>query len=295
MKVPLLEERARAARDMLASCALCPRACGANRLAGGRGFCRAGAAVRVAAVSLHFGEEPPISGTRGSGTVFTSRCNLRCLFCQNYPISQLDAGRDMTPEELGERLLWLADKGAHNVNFVTPTPHVPQIIEALLFARTRGLAIPVVYNTNGYDSLETLALLDGIVDIYLPDRKYRTQALAREASDAPDYPLHNARAVAEMVRQVGPLETDEDGIARRGVLIRHLVLPGRVGETAAVLAHIRREFGADMPVSLMGQYFPAYEAPARPGYDRKLTAREYDRAIAAAVDLGLTNVAIQEI
>jgi len=249
----------------------------------------------VAAVSLHFGEEPPISGTRGSGTVFTSHCNMRCLFCQNYPISQLDAGRDMACEELGERLLWLAEKGAHNVNFVTPTPHAAAILEALAWAARRGFDLPVVYNTNGYESPEALALLDGVVDIYLPDVKYRSFDLAREASDAPDYPIHNARAVTEMVRQVGPLVTGSDGIARRGVLLRHLVLPGRVEETEAVLAFVRESFGCRVPVSLMGQYFPAFEAPARRGFARKLSRREYGRAMEAALGLGLDRVFVQEI
>lgn len=288
-------ERAAAARAILSRCALCPRRCGVDRLAGARGYCRGGALARVAAVSLHYGEEPPISGTRGSGTVFFSGCTLRCLFCQNYPISQLDAGRDMTAGELADRLLWLQEKGAHNINFVTPTHFVPQVVEAVERARALGLSIPIVWNSNGYDSPEALALLEGIVDIYLPDMKYRSRRLAREASGAADYPEHNLRGVAEMVRQVGPLRTDASGIARRGVLVRHLVLPGRVAETAAVLEEIRRSFGPDMPVSLMGQYFPAWEAPRRRGYDRKITAREYDRAIAAAVALGLNDVAIQEI
>lgn len=291
----LLAERAELARRMLAPCKLCPRMCGADRAGGARGYCRAGAVLRVAAVSLHFGEEPQISGTRGSGTVFLSGCNMRCVFCQNYPISQLDAGRKMSSEELAEKLLWLQEKGAHNVNFITPTHFTAQILEALFFAVRSGFSLPVVWNTNGYESLETLALLDGVVAIYLPDMKYRSEALAREASGVPDYPLHNALAVAEMVRQVGPLVMGPDGIARRGVLIRHLVLPGRAREAAAVLAHIRREFGARMPVSLMGQYFPAFEAPGRAGYRKKLSARDYDRAVAAAVELGLENVAIQEI
>ncbi len=199
------------------------------------------------------------------------------------------------PEIGGSSPSWIERKGAHNVNFVTPTPQIPQMIGAVLAARERGFSLPVVYNTGGYESPEGLALLDGVVDIYLPDVKYRTEALAAEASAAPGYPAHNATAVAGMVRQVGPLEAGADGIGTRGVLIRHLVLPGRVEETEAVLAFIRERFGTEMPLSLMGQYFPAHRAAATPGYDRKLFPGEYERAVAAAVKLGLSNVFIQEM
>ncbi len=290
-----LRARAAAAREALRGCRLCPRRCGADRLAGETGFCGAGATARVAAVSVHDGEEPPISGTRGSGTVFFSHCNLECLFCQNYPISQMGVGRTMTADELAGRLLWLQARRVHNVNFVTPTPHVPQVIGALAAARGSGFSLPVVYNTNGYESPQALALLEGVVDIYLPDVKYRSAGLAAEASGAADYPAHNALALAEMVRQVGPLATDADGIATRGVLIRHLVLPGRRAETEAVLAFVRERFGPEMPLSLMGQYFPAHRAPSTAGYERKLSTEEYERAVDAAEALGLTNVFIQEI
>lgn len=285
---------------MLQECRLCPRECRVDRRAGESGFCGAGAEAKVAAVSVHHGEEPPISGTRGSGTVFFSHCNMRCLFCQNYPISQLGNGREMSVEELGNRLLWLQAKGVHNVNFVTPTPHVPHLIGSVSYAREKGLTIPVVYNTNGYDSLEALALLDGTVDIYLPDMKYRSEGLSERASATPDYPARNDGAVAEMLRQVGPLSVGEDGIALRGVLIRHLVLPGRVGETKRVLGHIRETFGPDTPLSLMGQYFPAYKAPSLRGrsavspFARKLSPNEYDRAIAHALETGLRNTFIQD-
>ncbi len=279
----------------LSSCRLCPRACGANRLAGERGFCRAGLAARVAAVSIHHGEEPPISGTRGSGTVFFSHCNMTCLFCQNYPISQLGNGRDMDAETLAGELLRLQGKGAHNVNFVTPTPHVPQLVDAVRIARMGGFSIPVVYNTNGYDSLEALALLDGVVDIYLPDAKYRSGELAESISGAADYPESNDAALAEMVRQVGFLTVGEDGIATRGVLVRHLVLPGKIEETVKVLRRLAEVFGPDLPLSLMGQYFPAYRASETPGFEEKLAVEEYEQAIAAAEALGFSNVFIQEI
>jgi len=248
-----------------------------NRLKGERGFCRAGLLARVASISLHHGEEPPISGTGGSGTVFFAHCNMACLFCQNYPISQLDNGRKMDREALAQELLKLQARGAHNVNFVTPTPHVPQMVEAVHLARKDNLIIPVIYNSNGYDSLEALNLTEGVVDIYLPDAKYRSGELARHASDTFDYPEANASALKEMVRQVGFLEVDQKGIAVRGVLVRHLVLPDRVEETLNVLAYLRETFGPEIPISLMGQYFPAYKA-----YDTDLARDNLENDIPAA-------------
>jgi putative pyruvate formate lyase activating enzyme len=279
----------------LGACRLCPRECGVDRLAGERGFCGAGAVARVAAVSIHNGEEPPISGTSGSGTVFLSHCNMACRFCQNYPISQLGNGRDMDADALAGELMRLQSRGAHNVNFVTPTPHAAHIAGAVPLARSRGFALPVVYNTNGYDSLEALDLLDGVVDIYLPDAKYRSPSLAAELSGTPGYVSGNDDAIAAMVRQTGFLSVGEDGIATRGVLVRHLVLPGRVEETEAVLRRLAETFGPDLPLSLMGQYFPAWKAPETPGLDRKLTRKEYARAVAAAERLSFRNVFIQEI
>jgi len=292
-----LEERFEETWEMLRECRFCPRECRVDRLAGETGNCGAGAAAKVAAVSVHDGEEPPISGTRGSGTVFFSHCNMRCLFCQNYPISQFGTGRETGIENLGERLLRLQAKGVHNIHFVTPTPHLPHLIGSVLHAKKKGLRIPVIYNTNGYESLESLSWLEGTVDIYLPDMKFRSETLAGQISGTPDYPEHNDRAIAAMLRQVGPLDVGGNGIARRGVLIRHLVLPGRIGETEKVLRHIRETFGPDIPLSLMGQYFPAYRASslleASP-FARKLTAGEYGRAIDIALDLGLENTFIQD-
>lgn len=291
----LLRERVAASSGMLRECALCPRKCRVDRLEGEIGYCGAGARAKVAAVSVHHGEEPPISGTRGSGTVFFSHCNMACLFCQNFPISQMGVGKEMESCALGDRFLELEEKGVHNVNFVTPTPHVPQMIEGLLDARKKGFTLPVVYNTNGYDSPEALALLDGIVDIYLPDMKYGAGGLSGEISETPDYAEHNSLAIDEMFRQAGPLSKGRDGIARRGVLVRHLVLPGRAEETERVLSSLRMKYGKRVPLSLMGQYFPAYRAMGRPGFDRKLTKEEYEGAIRTARRMGLTNVYIQEI
>jgi putative pyruvate formate lyase activating enzyme len=207
----------------------------------------------------------------------------------------MGVGRRMTAGELGDRLLWLEGKGVHNVNFVTPTPHVPQLIGAVLAAREKGFSLPVVYNTSGYDSEEALSLLEGIVDIYLPDMKYRSEELSGLASGAPDYVVHNPRAIAEMLRQVGPLETDGDGIARRGVLVRHLVLPGRTEETERVLSFLLGEYGRRLPLSLMGQYFPAHRAGTVAGFGRKPSKDEYGSAVRLAERMGLEDVYIQEI
>jgi putative pyruvate formate lyase activating enzyme len=310
---PLLEadslrEGSLRVRNALRECRLCPRTCGADRTARAIGFCGAGAEAKVDAVSLHFGEEPPISGTRGSGTVFFSHRNMTCLFCQNYPISQRGNGKELTVGKLAGESLRLQERGAHSVNFVTPTPNLPHIIGAVAAAREKGFTIPAAYNTNGYDSLEAMALPDGVVDIHLPDMKCRSDDLPTLAEEAPDYPVHNARALAETLRQTGPLAVEEGGIATRGVLIRHLVLPGRVDETEAVLTFIRETNGPDMPLSLMGQYIQAYKASDRnndmkiregaggvptPRFDRKLTAAEYDRAVGFIVRLEFENVFIQ--
>jgi len=266
----------------LTRCALCPRACGVDRSRGELGFCGAGSTARVASFAVHGGEEPPISGSRGSGNVFLSGCNLACRFCQNYPISRLGVGRDFTAEEFARGLLGLQRQGVHNINFVTPTPWVPQILEALLIARRSGLVLPVVWNCGGYESLPVLRLLEGVVDIYLPDMKYACGRRAWNLSRAPRYAAANRQAVVEMLRQVGPLRVGRGGLARRGVLVRHLVLPGGVKDTSAVLATLRR-LDALVPVSLMYQYFPAHRAVGHAVYGRRLWREE---AIAARRTLG---------
>jgi putative pyruvate formate lyase activating enzyme len=282
-----LKAQAVAARRHLRRCTLCPRACGVDRAAGERGFCGAGATVRVAACSVHGGEEPPISGTRGSGNVFFTGCNLACIFCQNYPISRLGVGRDLRVEELAAEMRSLEAQGAHNINCVTPTPWVPQILEALLLARDAGLAVPVVWNCGGYEALPTLRLLEGAVEIFLPDMKYVSGSLAWSWSRAPRYPAVNRAAVAEMVRQAGPLRVDRAGIARRGVLVRHLVLPARGGETAAVLKAVR-SISPRLPVSLMFQYFPAHRAVGHPVLGRRLWREECVAARRALGRAGIT-------
>jgi putative pyruvate formate lyase activating enzyme len=277
-----LMERARRGRELLRSCRLCPRSCGVDRLRGERGFCGAGFHPRVAAVAVHEGEEPPISGTSGSGNIFFTGCNLACFYCQNYPISRLGVGKDLDLEELAGAMLNLQGRGVHALNLVTPTPWIPQILEALSAARSRGLTLPIVFNSGGYESLEALSLLDGAVDVYLPDMKYASNGRAFRYSRAPRYAAANKAAVAEMVRQVGTLVTDDGGIAVRGVLVRHLVLPGGEEDSLAVLRSLGRIDPAP-PLSLMFQYFPAYRAVGHPLFGRRLW-REECRTVARAAE-----------
>lgn len=276
------------AREILRECALCPRECGADRLAGETGVCRAGAQARVASFNLHHGEEPPISGARGSGTVFLSHCNLRCVFCQNYPISHMGNGVPAPARELADMMLKLQKRGAHNINFVTPTHYMPQIIEAVEIAAGDGLRLPIVYNCGGYESVEAVRLLDGIVDVYLPDIKYSRAEPAGELSGASDYFERARDAVKEMFSQVGLLETDDEGVAVRGLLIRHLVLPGGLAGSREVLEFVARELSPDVSMSVMSQYFPAHEAPLHPAVSRRVTAAEYQAALDALEEFGMT-------
>ena len=285
-----LAERARRAMERLTHCDICPRACGVDRLAGELGYCRAGALAKVASANVHMWEEPPISGWRGSGTIFFSHCTARCLFCQNYPISQLDTGREVSPSELAAMMRSLQGRGCHNINLVTPTHYVPQILQALAIAARDGLTVPIVYNTSGYESLETLALLDGVVDIYLPDSKYGDDDVARELSGFRDYVSANRAALIEMARQVGNgIAVDAEEIAERGMIVRHLVLPHGLSQTPAVLAWIAEALGRDTYVSLMSQYFPAHQALEHPLLSRRVSRDEYDEALAALERSGLTN------
>ncbi|NPV07450.1 MAG: radical SAM protein [Anaerolineae bacterium] len=290
-----LARRARAAWAELASCRLCPRACGVNRLQGERGACGVGAEPVVASWNVHHGEEPPISGTRGSGTIFFSGCSGRCLFCQNYPISQLGVGRPVTVQRLAGMMLELQRRGCHNINFVTPTHFVPAILRATDVAARAGLNIPLVYNSSGFESLETLALLEGVIDVYLPDAKYASDAVALEVSGFPGYVAANRAALKEMARQVGPaLVLGPGGLAERGMIVRHLVLPGDLAGTAEVLRWLAREISPQVPVSLMSQYFPAHRALQHPLLGRKLTEGELEQALACFEAAGLAEGWLQE-
>jgi putative pyruvate formate lyase activating enzyme len=290
-----LQERAEEAMARLARCRLCPRHCDVNRLEDERGHCRAGLHPLVASWNAHSWEEPPISGTRGSGTVFFGGCSGRCRFCQNYPISQLGVGQEVATPDLGAMMLELQVRGCHNVNLVTPSHFIPQILAALVIAAAQGLHLPLVYNCSGYDDVEALRLLDGVVDIYLPDAKYADDENAREYSGFPRYVEANRAALREMYRQVGELQLDGDGVAVRGMIVRHMVLPGGIAGTGRVLRWIARDLSPTVHVSLLAQYFPAHRALGHPLLGRKLTWEEYDAAIAAFEAAGLENGWIQEL
>jgi putative pyruvate formate lyase activating enzyme len=290
-----LQQRIEAAYSLLESCRVCPRECGVNRLKNDKlGFCRSGLNPIVSSASAHHGEEPPISGTKGSGTIFFANCNLRCVYCQNYPISQLGNGAEKTPGELACQMLSLQEQGCHNLNLVTPTHFMPQILKALGIARERGFTLPVVYNTSGYESVEALQLLEGIVDVYLTDMRYADDKIARRYSTAVHYPEINQAAVAEMYRQVGNLEVDEQGIAKRGLIIRHLVLPNKLSGTEAIMKFLAEDISKDVSISLMSQYFPAYKAQGVKELSRRITAEEYEEACQIMLKYGLENGWMQE-
>lgn len=289
-----LGRRIAKALAMQSPCRLCPRACGARRDAGEKGFCREGAIARVFSAAPHFGEEPPLSGTAGSGAVFFSGCTLRCSYCQNHAFSQGGAGSEVAPGGLARIFLSLEARGCHNLNLVTPTHFLPQILQALATAADGGFALPIVYNTSGYETGEVLRLLDGVADIYLPDMRYHEAAPAARYSGAGDYPEVNRRAVREMWRQVGPLVADAAGIARRGLIVRHLVLPGGVAGTRGILRFLADGVSRDVAVSLMSQYTPCFRALGDPLLGRRLTRDEFEEAAAALHDLGFANGWVQE-
>jgi putative pyruvate formate lyase activating enzyme len=283
-----LMARARAAVLHLEACDLCARYCRVNRLVTARGaVCRTGRLARVASYGPHYGEEAPLTGRSGSGTVFFSWCNLRCVFCQNWEISQREAGVEVSADRLATAMLELQEIGCHNVNLVTPSHVVAQILEALVIAVPAGLRLPLVYNTGGYDSPEALALLDGVIDIYMPDVKYGSSELARRYSHVREYVSVNQAAVREMHRQVGDLRLDESGIAFRGLLVRHLVLPDDLAGTDEVLAFLARDISTNTYLNLMDQYRPAYRAAEHHPLDRGLSAAEYRRARELAARYGL--------
>ncbi len=282
-----LHRRALEAGASLGRCSLCPRACRVDRLAGERGRCRIGKLAKVAGAGPHFGEERPLVGRGGSGTIFFSGCNLACLFCQNFDISHLDRGFEMEAAELARSMLELQEAGCENINLVSPSHVIPQILAALAIAAGDGLRLPLVYNTGGYDAVDSLRLLDGIVDIYMPDMKYGDDQVGRKLSGVPDYASRNREALLEMHRQVGDLTLDERGIARRGLLVRHLVLPAGLAGTDVVAHFIAQQLSLDTYVNIMGQYRPLHEAWRHPEIDRPLRPTEYRAAVHMARDAGL--------
>ncbi|NOR41262.1 MAG: radical SAM protein [Gammaproteobacteria bacterium] len=283
-----LQARAKQAYQHMTNCDLCARYCYINRFETIKGaVCRTGERAVVNGYGAHHGEEDPLRGSHGSGTLFFSWCSLRCAFCQNWKISQKGIGREVEPDELAEMMLSLQAQGCHNINFVTPSHVVAQIIAAVAIAARQGLHLPLVYNTGGYDSPEALALLDGIIDIYMPDMKYGDSNNAREYSRVRDYAEVNFAAVKEMHRQVGDLQLDEHGIAQRGLLVRHLVLPGNIAGTDKVLSYLADEVSTNTYLNLMDQYHPCYRADDNPPLDRNLSPSEYQEALGLTEKYGL--------
>jgi putative pyruvate formate lyase activating enzyme len=294
-----LQKRAEALEKRLAHCNLCPRNCDVNRLEGELGFCRSGVVSIVASICAHHGEEPPLSGTKGSGTVFFGNCNMRCVYCQNHQISQDRRrlrGQDMDCHTLAQMLLYLQnDLGCHNINFVSPSHFVPQMVRAVLEAVPLGLCLPLVYNTSGYDSISTLKLLDGVIDIYLPDIRYADNKVAKKYSRAPDY-VENARAaIKEMYRQVGNLIVNGEGVAQRGLIVRHLILPEGLAGSEESLTWLAREVSLEVHLSVMAQYYPAHHAGRFLAIARRITEAEYDSVMALLDGLGMENGWIQAL
>ena len=285
-----LKERIEAALCLLESCSVCPRRCSVNRLAGDAGKCHTCREAIVSSYGPHFGEEAPLVGKHGSGTIFFTNCNLKCLFCQNYSISQSGEGEKVSKGELASIMLSLQARGCHNINLVSPTHVVPQILEALGVAVESGLRLPLVYNTGGYDSGETLRILDGIIDIYMPDMKYSNMEVARELSGIDDYPSVNKAAVKEMYRQVGDLQLNKNGVAQRGLLVRHLVLPDNLAGTKETMNFLSGEISANTYINIMAQYHPCYEALQIPGLARRISPAEFHEALSLAHEAGLNRV-----
>ena len=279
-----LTRRAEAARGLLSPCRVCPRECGVDRPADERGFCRTGARARVSHAGAHFGEEPPLAH---AGAVFFAGCNLACAFCQNHQISQTDAGREMTACELAQVFLDLQAQGCRNLDLVSPTHVAPQILQAVALAANEGLRLPIVYNSGGYDSVETLRLFDGVVDVYLPDAKYGANAPAMTISGVDDYVKANRAALREMLRQTGPLRTDVADAPLRGLIVRHLVLPNGLSGTRSVLRFVAEDLSPAVPVSLMAQYAPRHRAADFPQLRRPVSPSEYEQALEAFDEAGL--------
>lgn len=292
-----LHERAEILERLLIGCTICPRGCHVDRTNGEIGFCRSGYLPIVSSYCAHHGEEPVLSGANGSGTIFFGNCNLRCVFCQNHQISQAlrqQRDKEVSLERLSDIMLELQSKGCHNINLVSPSHFAAQIVRAVEVAASKGLRIPLVYNGNGYDSIETLRLLEGIIDIYLPDMKYGDDSVALEYSRARDYVRHSREAIIEMKRQVGDLIVDERGIALKGIIIRHLVLPNGLSGSEDVLRFISEEIGKGTFVSAMSQYFPAHLAERYPLISRPLSSGEYERVLEWREGFGIENGWTQE-
>ncbi len=294
-----LERRAEALEARLASCDICPRECGVNRLEGEQGFCHSAYLPIVSAVCAHYGEEPVISGSRGSGAIFFGNCNMKCVYCQNYQISQnwiRQQSKETDCHTLAERMLYLQNElGCHNINFVSPSHFVPQLVRAVVEAVPMGLRLPLVYNTSGYDSIKSLRELGGIISIYLPDLRYSSDKWAKKFSQAPDYVTHARTAIQEMYRQVGDIVLDEAGLAQRGLIVRHLILPNGLAGSQDSLTWLASEVSPTVTVSIMSQYFPAHRASRIPSLSRTISSSEYSEVVKLVDRLGLENGWLQEI
>ena len=294
-----LERRARALENRLASCDICPRECRVNRLENELGFCHSGHLPIVSTVCAHHGEEPVISGSRGSGTVFFSNCNMRCVYCQNYQISQnwkKQKSKEIDYHTLAESMLFLQDElGCHNINFVSPSHFVPQMVRAVLEAVPIGLRLPLVYNTSAYDSIASLRELEGIIDIYLPDLRYASDYWAKKLSRTPDYVVQARQAVKEMHRQVGNVVLDESGLARQGLIVRHLILPNGLAGSDESLTWLAQELSPTVTVSIMSQYLPAHRATQMPLLSRNISTAEYETVVGLLADVGIENGWVQEM
>lgn len=296
-----MQQRADEAYEIYRSCRVCPHSCEVNRIEGDTGFCGQTDALHISSSVQHFGEEPPLVGTRGVGNLFVTACNMRCDYCQNYQISQEWSKGNRTQnnssqtsyESVAEAMLDLQEQGVHFIGWVSPSHVVPGLLKSLALAREKGLRLPIIYNTNSYDAIETLKLLDGIVDIYLPDLKYADQEVAREFSHIKSYPENSRQAVLEMYRQVGPLKINEQGLAEKGLLVRHLVLPGLMQSTWETLCFIALELSSSVPLSLMSQYRPVHKAATT--LNRRITCEEYDQAIVWAEELGFESLFLQSL
>lgn len=285
-----LRKRTEEALSLLEKCSLCPRECSADRLNNKPGVCRSGRTARVSSYGPHFGEERPLVGRCGSGTIFFANCNLGCVFCQNYDISHQGDGREVSPGELAGIMLQLQDSGCHNINLVSPTHYVPQILETLERALEDGLSVPLVYNTGGYDSVHLLRILDGVVDIYMPDLKFGDDAAGEKYLGVKDYFTAAREAVREMHRQVGDLKTNSRGIAVKGLLVRHLVLPGNLARSDRVLSFLAGEISKDTYINIMDQYYPAHLAFRYEELSRRITGKEYKEVISLARSKGIKNL-----
>ena len=281
-------------KNILSCCTLCPRECKVNRLKGETGLCMMTDKIKVARIAPHYFEEPPISGDKGSGAIFFSGCNLKCIFCQNYNISTNNFGKEISENKLASKMINLQKEGVHNINLVTPTHFIPQIKNSIKQAKKMGLSIPIVYNTSSYEKVDSLKMLDGLIDIYLPDLKYHDDMLAMRYSKAPNYFNIAIDAIEEMYRQVGPVVLDENGIMKKGIIVRHLLLPGHIDDSKKILEYLHLIYGNNIFISIMNQYTPLEQVKNIDELNKTVTEDEYNELIEYAISIGIDNAFVQD-